>query len=98
MDFILFRCIVATLSYLHSRDKCHGNLKQGIFVTGPTEKQPRVCIANFNVDIGNDLSTHCPLFDQINYIRTILEISRSGGPSIYFDKQNSVTKSGYLLI
>ncbi|KAI8536971.1 hypothetical protein RHMOL_Rhmol10G0298500 [Rhododendron molle] len=46
----IFRCIVATLSYLHSRDKCHGNLKRGIFVAESTGKQPRVCIANFSVE------------------------------------------------
>ncbi|KAG5530173.1 hypothetical protein RHGRI_030520 [Rhododendron griersonianum] len=44
----IFRCIVATLTYLHSRGKCHGNLKNDIFVTGQ-EEDHRIGFTNFNI-------------------------------------------------
>ncbi|XP_058201489.1 uncharacterized protein LOC131316205 [Rhododendron vialii] len=56
----VFRCISKTLAYLHTRQRCHGNLLEGIWVTEPTENDVCVSLANFDTSIGN-LSNPTPV-------------------------------------
>lgn len=55
LRIVLIRCIVAILTYLHSRGKCQGILKNDIFVMGQDEDH-RIGFTNFNINIGKDPS------------------------------------------